>query len=770
MGSQDMMTTAPTVPAAKSGGAPDGLNLESLRQVFLQFPDPVMVMNGSQRVVYLNDAAEALLGGADKTDGAPLWSDLFEARTLEGTFPFVERCLEGAGFNRVPFRLKNALGATSSLFLSANPLKDGNGRIVGCLVVFRDILADLMAQTEMKTEAATLYGIFENFPTPFFTVDSNLLVTYMNRHLEKLVGFTRSEVINKMTCSQVLSTVQCGTDACLLRQAMKDGKPITGVRRTIVDRAGRKIPVVVNSSIITDADGKIIGGFEAIRDITPIVEAEQKIEMLTELTQEGILMVNEHHRIVFANSRMADILRQPKERLVGLDVSEVLPPQHQKMMADLMRRVDEENQQQLSFCSTIQAMHAEKEDYRAFETCMAVSRIGKGVIACMYFFDLTKRIETERQLRNANSFLSNIIRSSVDGIVVVDTEANVLIFNEGAERILGYKAEEVIGHPEVFREFYDSEVARENMRRMRSEKHGPKDKLSTTRISFRRKDGEVVPVNFSAAIIKEGDREVGSVGIFSDMREHLRILRELEEAKIQLLQSEKIASLGRLSAGVAHEINNPLAGILIYADMLMKDVGDHAEWKADLEEIVNQTLRCKQIVTRLLEFSRQPLGERVIFSVNEVIDRCIELLGHQPLFHDIEFVRDLPDDVPGILGDPGQIQQVFTNLIINAANAMDGKGKLTVSSRFNEPSEEVVLKFADTGPGISPEIMDKIFEPFFTTKRPGEGTGLGLSVAYGIIQQHGGKIDVESMPGSGAVFSVVLPLISPEHMTGMMEE
>jgi two-component system NtrC family sensor kinase len=155
--------------------------------------------------------------------------------------------------------------------------------------------------------------------------------------------------------------------------------------------------------------------------------------------------------------------------------------------------------------------------------------------------------------------------------------------------------------------------------------------------------------------------------------------------------------------------------------------------------------------------------------VNEVIDRCVELLCHQPLFHDIEFQRDMATDLPEIVGDPGQLTQVFTNLIINAANAMDGKGCITISSRFAAASEEVVLTFADTGPGIPAEIIDKIFEPFFTTKAPGSGTGLGLSVVYGIVQQHGGRIEVANSPHGGAVFTVALPLEPPETMSEVFE-
>jgi signal transduction histidine kinase len=192
-------------------------------------------------------------------------------------------------------------------------------------------------------------------------------------------------------------------------------------------------------------------------------------------------------------------------------------------------------------------------------------------------------------------------------------------------------------------------------------------------------------------------------------------------------------------------------------------VQHNPQWTADLQEIIDQTLRCKQIVTRLLEFSRQSVGQRVRFDLNHIINRSADLLAGQSLFCDVEFVKDLQSDIPEMMGDPGQLQQVFTNFIINSGSAMKGKGKIIITSRFDPEHHEVSLQFADTGPGIPHEIMDKIFEPFFTTKQPGEGTGLGLSVAYGIIQQHGGSIEVRNSDSGGAVFTVLLPLECAEN-------
>jgi signal transduction histidine kinase len=237
--------------------------------------------------------------------------------------------------------------------------------------------------------------------------------------------------------------------------------------------------------------------------------------------------------------------------------------------------------------------------------------------------------------------------------------------------------------------------------------------------------------------------------------------RELEETQAQLMQAEKIASLGRLSAGVAHEINNPLAGILIYAELLERQLETGDFNREYLTEIISQTLRCQQIVTRLLEFSRQSLGQKTDFDVNKIILRCIDLISHQAIFHNIEINTELDTKLPQILGDPGQLQQVVTNLLLNAADAMQGHGIIKVTTRPTPLHDGIIVTLADTGCGIPPDIQDKVFEPFFTTKAPGKGTGLGLSIVYSVIQRHGGTIEIDSTPGGGTTFTIKLPLETP---------
>jgi len=680
-----------------------------------------------------------------------------------GQQSLIGECNSRGTLDEFKVHLRNYAGHWLPFLLSAQLVDDSDGNPAGCVFVLRP--ASLAALTlGDRTRDHIFASVIDHFPMPFFIVDTNLTITYMNEHFEKLTGYSSSEVVNRMSCAEVLRGSFCHTDDCLLKRAMEKRTSLAGLRQTVYDREGREVPVAVHCSMITDSENRVIGGFKALRDITPLFEAEQKIRMLVEITQEGILMVDENDRVIYVNSKMAEILAHHKDDLVGKDIGGLLPLQLLSIARDLALKVGEEHYQEVRFCSTIQPAANSNQKDRVFETYIVVAKFGKGFITCMYFQDLTKHIQMERELLSANSFLNNIIKSSADGIVVADLEGSVLIYNDSAERILGYGADELVGVPGSLYKLVSPEVARENLRRMRSAEHGPPGKLTSTRVSLVRKDGEEVPASFSAAIICEGGREIGTVGIFSDLRERLRMRKELEETRMQLMQAEKIASIGRLAAGIAHEINNPLSGILIFADVLMRDLSpSNPQWNEDLLEIINQTMRCKEIVARLLEFSRQSVNQRFNYDMNSVIQRSAELLTHQALFHNVEFVFDLQADIPAMLGDPGQLQQVFINFIINAGTAMNGRGRVTITSRFDPVSEQVMLEFADTGPGIPDEIISKVFEPFFTTKGPGEGTGLGLSVAYGIIQQHGGSMSVRNVPSGGAVFTVVLPLDCPEN-------
>jgi PAS domain S-box-containing protein len=368
--------------------------------------------------------------------------------------------------------------------------------------------------------------------------------------------------------------------------------------------------------------------------------------------------------------------------------------------------------------------------------------------------DVTERIKLEREAEKSNTFFQNLIQSTVDGIVVVDTKGNVLIFNEGMERLTRYSAQEV-KHLSIF---YPIDTAKENMRKMRSDQYGPPGKMNPTSMTITTKDGEEIPVTLSASIIAIDGKEVGSVGVFTDMREILQMRKDLEEAHLQLVESERIASIGKMAAGVAHEINNPLSGILIYAELLKESFKGDGQRSNDIQEIIDQTLRCKRIVSELLEFSRQSVGKISSFSLEELINKTLGLLINQAFFQNISVTKEIEPEIPAMAGDIGQLQQVFTNLFINAADAMEGKGGLEIKARYDSDKNHFIIKVSDTGPGIPEALREKIFDIFFTTKPAGKGTGLGLTLSKNIIKLHGGNIMFESPPEGGTTFIIELPL------------
>ncbi len=354
-------------------------------------------------------------------------------------------------------------------------------------------------------------------------------------------------------------------------------------------------------------------------------------------------------------------------------------------------------------------------------------------------------------------FVWNLMLSSADAVIAADRKGKILIFNDAAAEITGYTVEEALNDLNIV-SLYPGDGAREVMRKLRSEGYGGRGKLKSHEVEILRKDGTRVPVSLSAAIVYEGYREAATIGFFRDLRDKKRMEAQLQKTQIQLLQAEKMASLGKMAAGVAHQLNNPLAGIALYAEILQDEYDLEPGAREDLRQILEGAEICRHIVQELLEFSRQTSHELKPNDLNRALLRTIGLVENQRLFRELEIVKDLDPGLPMVRSDVQQLSQAFMNILFNAAEAMGGKGTLTVRTRAVDGGRSVLIEISDTGPGIPEEIQSRIFEPFFTTKEIGEGTGLGLSIAYGIVENHRGTISVRSRPGEGATFTITLPV------------
>ncbi len=376
-------------------------------------------------------------------------------------------------------------------------------------------------------------------------------------------------------------------------------------------------------------------------------------------------------------------------------------------------------------------------------------------------FSMTSMERMEERLHQSNSFLNNLIKSAVDGIIAADMTGKILIFNDAACKIGGYHVDEVIGKLDI-RQIYPKGGAKSVMKMLRSDQYGPKGTLRSFRVDIRHKNGEPIPINLSAAIVYEGDKEIATLGFFHDLRETLKIEAELEKTRIQLLQAEKMSSLGELAAGVAHQLNNPLGGITLYTQLMMEDYDLPDAARKDLDRILQDAQRCSNIVKELLKFSRQTSNEIYPQDINQILSETLFLVENQSMFQNIVIEKDFQESLPLVPVDIQKIKHVFMNILLNAADAMEGKGLLSLSSWLAPSRDRVCIEISDTGPGIEEDVLLKIFDPFFTTKEQGKGTGLGLSLAYRIVEDHGGKIFAESKVGTGTVFIVELMLSSPE--------
>jgi len=244
--------------------------------------------------------------------------------------------------------------------------------------------------------------------------------------------------------------------------------------------------------------------------------------------------------------------------------------------------------------------------------------------------------------------------------------------------------------------------------------------------------------------------------------------RELHVAQAEAARGEKLASVGLLAAGIAHELNNPLTGVLTFSTLVRKNLPDDSPEAEDLDLVIQETRRCAGIIRRLLDFAREKAPEKNYADLNRLIEKTVQLIGQSAQAADIEINMDLDESLPPVWMDENLVEQVIMNMLVNAEHSMQGGGRITVRTRLLDDHRHggrdtaavatAELTIADTGCGIPAEDLQKIFDPFFTTKGVGKGTGLGLSVSHGTIEAHGGSIEVESTVGEGTEFRIYLPL------------
>jgi PAS domain S-box-containing protein len=403
-----------------------------------------------------------------------------------------------------------------------------------------------------------------------------------------------------------------------------------------------------------------------------------------------------------------------------------------------------------------EAVHRVYLRHFAAEAALIAGMFVFGLLGAVYQRRLSQALE--KRMGQQEEYISSILENSVDAVLFVDTDNRVQVWNRGAERIFGYRPDEMVG--QTFHRLVPPEMdADEELEHIREEvlTRGYLRNYIAPRVT---KDGRRITVDISRTLVRSKDGEIiGSTVIIRDITG-----QELEQ---RIYNTEKLASIGNLAAGVAHEINNPLAIILGFTDLLLERSEPGSPEYEDLKIIEENGLQAQKTVENLLRFARITEGLEENVDVPHSVRTVVDIVKNTLLTQKIELVIDVPEPLPRVRGDAREFQQVIFNLINNAVAAMQETGG-TLTLRAWTENGGVHVSVADTGSGIPDRIKTRIFDPFFTTKKVGEGTGLGLSLCYGIVNKYGGKIDFASASAedhpegpTGTTFTVSMPVYQP---------
>ncbi len=602
----------------------------------------------------------------------------------------------------------------------------------------------------MNKKIEMITAILEAFEDGIYVMNQDLRVEYMNSAMIADFG----DGIGKK-CHRLLNQTEDKCPWCQSDEVFKGKTVRREIYVPLVDKTYYLIEIPFENA------DKTLSKLSIYRDITKrkkqeemLWASEEEFKTLFEHIATGVFISSKKGKFLNANQALLDMLGyDSKEEFLNIDLPQDLyvRPEDRRTFQEMMERdgrvIDYEVEFKRKDGSTIPILLTGHPRYDPQGNIIGYEGLN---------VDLTQRKLMEKELREAYDFMNKIVQSSPNAITATDMQGNILIWNQAAEETLGYKASDVIGKMNI-RKIYPEGVARKVMQMLRSDEFGGVGRLSSYPMVYVRRDGEVVEGNLSAAIIYDANgKQIASVGSFVDLRDRLQMERALRDTQEQLLQSEKLAAMGRLTSQIAHELNNPLYGIMNTLELLKTEIPADNKRRKILEMALSETVRLSDLLRKMLSFSKPDQEERHPVDINPVIDEILLLHEKQLKENDINIAATYAKELGLINASKNQLRQVFLNMVANARDAMPNGGTLSVTTSGD--NDNVLVEITDTGAGIREEHLDKIFDSFFTTKGEVKGVGLGLSVCYGFIEDHGGDIEVKSQVGEGTTFTISLPV------------
>ena len=700
--------------------------------------DAIIAVTSRGRMSFWNKGAEELFGFTAKEMLGQSISKLMLQDRHKKFKDLGEKVIKSGSIKNYLTKAGKKNGEILPISITASVMKNPHNKIEGFSAIITDITAIRKYEEALEKERNKLEDIFEGSGDGISIIDRNFRIQYMNRFMKRM--YTK-KVLGKI-CHKAFNNQEKVCSWCPVAKTFKTGKNAIGVSH---DKFNEYMEI--KSSPLRDAQGQLIGAIEIVRNVSQRIKMQKEIaryQHIVENSFDGIMIIDMERIITYSNQAVA--------RIFGYNSATELEDKHDSIFGsgakndavDLSGRITEIVNNKGRWIGEVACR---KKDGAYVDVQLSITLLkdkgGHPFGHVVIIHDITKRKRRQEQI----DYLANIVSQSQDPIITIGADSTVLTCNLACSRLSGYGQEEIVGYPLTK---WVPGVEKELAVALTVGKRIGYETL------LHHKNGQEIPVNVSTFVLKNNDGNVVSIaGFIEDISEK----KQLQE---KLSQNERLAAIGRLAAGLAHEINNPLLGIMGLTQILLQNDEIRKAGNNELSKIEQEVYRCVRIIENLTYFAHPPETVKMKYNINTLIDEILDSIRTQPNCSTINIIKKYHDYMPKISIDYGQMHQALSNILVNAclANHLEN-GLVKVSTAVEKEYRQkfIKVKVEDNGGGIDQEKLSKIFDPFFANEDGNwRGIGLDLSVSYSIIQAHHGAIDVESQPGVGSVFTVKLPI------------
>jgi len=717
---------------------------EKLWKIFESATDGISVIDLKGIITEVNQRTVEMHGFSSKDElRGKNALELLAPRDHKKIAANMRKVIKQGAIRGVEYTLLRADGSEFPGELSTNVLKDASGNLAGHITIVRDITERKRAEEALRASEEMYKTVVEDAPIGIYYSNFNGTFLYGNKKAEEIVGYKMEELLGKSFIELKLLRPEGIAKAAKLLALNKLGKA-TGPDRFTLNRKDGTTGIVEIRTKVT-----IVGGKKAVlgmvEDITERKKQEQALadeltrrRLLVDQSLDGIVVLDVDAKVVEANQSFAEMLGYTLEEVHKLhtwDWDKIFP---RKKILEMGRNVDKKGLH-------LETRHTRK-DGSAIDVDISINAAmfgGQKLIFCVER-DITERKKMEEALKLAAEEWRETFDSISDAISIHDRDYKILRANKAFADIFHKKPRQIIGGHCYELHSGEKPISGCPHKQTLATKEPAEVEFYESHL------GKYLHESTSPIFDEKGE-VVSTVHITRDITEQ-------KQQNEQLMMADRLASIGELAAGTAHELNNPLTSVIGFSQLVMeKDIPD--DIREDLKIIHNEAQRAAGVTKNLLTFARKQAPVKQLNQINNIIEDVLKLRAYEHKVNDIEVQRQLAPDLPEIKVDSFQMQQVFLNIIINAEYFMieaHNKGTLTITTKKRNGS--VRISIADDGPGIPPENLSQLFNPFFTTKETGKGTGLGLSICHGIVSEHGGQIYARSQPGKGATIVIELPI------------